>query len=164
MERSNVQMILGNHEYMCLATLGSNPKIGARRMWQENGGGPTWQSLVYGDTKQNRQKILSFLESLPDFMDVEINGRKFHLVHGTPAGTKHDRIWGRPEPDSEPPFSDTTVIVGHTPTAFMYDTKGEPLQIWHGNGIIDIDCGCGSQSSRRRLACLRLNDMKEFYV
>ena len=37
--------------------------------------------------------------------------------------------------------------------------------IMHGNGIIDIDCGCGHQkTAHRRLACLRLDDMAEFYV
>ena len=34
-----------------------------------------------------------------------------------------------------------------------------------GDGIIDIDCGCGNRNAaHRRLACLRLDDMAEFYV
>ena len=33
------------------------------------------------------------------------------------------------------------------------------------HNIIDIDCGCGNlRSEHRRLACLRLDDMAEFYV
>lgn len=41
----------------------------------------------------------------------------------------------------------------------------EEHRIWHGNNIIDIDCGCGNlRSEHRRLACLRLDDMAEFYV
>lgn len=41
----------------------------------------------------------------------------------------------------------------------------EDYSIWHGNGIIDIDCGCGNLNApHRRLACLRLDDMAEFYV
>ena len=38
------------------------------------------------------------------------------------------------------------------------------IHIWHGNGIIDIDCGCGHETELRRLACLRLDDMTEFYI
>ena len=35
----------------------------------------------------------------------------------------------------------------------------------HRDNIIDIDCGCGNlRSEHRRLACLRLDDMAEFYV
>ena len=33
-----------------------------------------------------------------------------------------------------------------------------------GIGLIVIDCGCGSGYELRRLACLRLDDMEEFYV
>ena len=40
----------------------------------------------------------------------------------------------------------------------------KPLEIFHAPGLIDIDCGCGSGYELRRLACLRLDDMKEFYV
>ena len=41
----------------------------------------------------------------------------------------------------------------------------EEHRIWHGNNIIDIDCGCGNlRSEHRRLACLRLDDMADFYV
>ena len=39
----------------------------------------------------------------------------------------------------------------------------EDSSIWHGNGIIDIDCG-NLNAPHRRLACLRLDDMAEFYV
>ena len=48
-----------------------------------------------------------------------------------------------------------------------YLTKkfNEPYQIFHGKGFICIDCGCGNLTNPyRRLACLRLEDMAEFYV
>lgn len=37
----------------------------------------------------------------------------------------------------------------------------KPMRIYHGNRMIGIDCGCAYKSGR--LACLRLDDMKEFY-
>ena len=35
------------------------------------------------------------------------------------------------------------------------------MRIYHGSGRIGIDCGCAYPEGR--LACLRLDDMKEFY-
>ena len=41
--------------------------------------------------------------------------------------------------------------------------------VWHGNHLIGIDCGSGfpinenAYLEKGRLACLRLDDMKEFY-
>ena len=164
MSRPNIHMILGNHESMCLAAIGPNNQIGAMQLWEQNGGRITRSDLL-GKFKSRKKEILDFMAELPDFIDLEIaDGKKFHLVHGCPAANKHDRIWGRPNPDAERPFDDATVIVGHTPTVFLNGDDGQPLRIWHGNGIIDIDCGCGSESKLRRLACLRLEDLAEFYV
>ena len=60
---------------------------------------------------------------------------------------------------------DTICIVGHTPTIFLTGQMDVDSSIWHGNRIIDIDCGCGNLNApHRRLACLRLDDMAEFYV
>ena len=66
---------------------------------------------------------------------------------------------------SASPSPDTICIVGHTPTVFLTGRTDEDCSIWHGNGILDIDCGCGNLNApHRRLACLRLDDMAEFYV
>ena len=164
MERPNVKMLLGNHEYMCLATLGPNNEIGMRDVWQHNGGGVTYNDLMYTRPVKDRMKVLRYIESLPDHLDIEVNGRAFHLVHGYPGDNLHDRIWGRPDPYAGAPVDGATVIVGHTPTAYLAGDHGEPLRIWHRNGIIDIDCGCGNKTEKRRLACLRLDDMEEFYI
>ena len=40
----------------------------------------------------------------------------------------------------------------------------EHAVLYFGNGLIDIDCGCGNKTELRRLACLRLDDLKEFYI
>ena len=94
-----------------------------------------------------------------------MGGQRFHLVHGYPGEGHETRIWGRVEPDNRSPFPDTICIVGHTPTVFLTDGHDEDFSIWHGDGILDIDCGCGGmKAAHRRLACLRLDDMAEFYV
>ena len=50
-------------------------------------------------------------------------------------------------------------MFGHTPTNHFQNA--EPMSIWKGDNAIGIDCGCGYDHGR--LACLRLDDMKEFY-
>jgi len=164
MTRPNVRLIRGNHEEMCLAALGPDNMLGARQLWQSNGGSATRRDLLYRRGSAERAAILRYLRAAPDHVDVEVKGRRFHLVHGFPGADSHTRLWGRPEANTPAPIPGVTVIVGHTPTAYLQNLPGQPLRIWHGDGIIDIDCGCGNHTDLRRLACLRLDDMKEFYI
>jgi len=167
MSRGNVTLLLGNHEEMMLATLGSNNIAGARQLWQQNGGSCTYRDLLYHRTQTERKAILQFVQALPDHLDIEVGGRKFHLVHAYPGSTREVRLWERPAPDTPAPLPGTTVIIGHTPTCFLNGDDlldPTPFRIWYGDGIIDIDCGCGNQTGKRRLACLRLDDMAEFYT
>lgn len=167
MSRKNCIMLKGNHEEMCLGTLGPNSVFGYRTMWQQNGGRSTRHELLYCRTREERMAIIKFLDSLPEHLEVEVNGRTFYLVHGAPISGGDGPLWERVMPDSKSPFPDKTVIVGHTQTCYLKGEGGHPttpMTIWHGDGIIDIDCGCGNQTPHRRLACLRLEDMAEFYV
>ena len=67
-----------------------------------------------------------------------------------------------------PPLPGYVVVFGHTPTVeFRNETT---LKIWAGEHFIAIDCGSGFPDgidpwycAQGRLACLRLDDMKEFY-
>ncbi len=164
MTTPNMVMILGNHEQMCLDTLGPNSIFGSRQLWTQNGGSKTYRELMYITQPPERRKIINFLLKLPDHLNIEVDGRKFHLVHGMPADNSEDRIWERPNPDSPAPIDGIIAIIGHTPTPYLTGNWNDPFTIWYGNGIIDIDCGCGNPIENRRLACLRLDDMKEFYV
>ena len=62
----------------------------------------------------------------------------------------------------------TKMIFGHTPTALFTDPAPDGrCRIWHGGHghLIDIDCGCAVREPRyAMLGCLRLDDLKEFYV
>lgn len=165
METPNMTMLLGNHEQMCLSTLGPHNEFGARALWRQNGGMTTYRELLYHRTPQERNRILWFLSHLPDYLELTVGNQKFHLVHGFPGEDHDTRIWGRVETDSKSPYLNTICIVGHTPTIFLTGNLDNDYSIWHGDGIIDIDCGCGSRKAEhRRLACLRLDDMAEFYV
>lgn len=160
----NMFMLLGNHEQMCLDTLGPNSVYGNRRLWLENGGSNTYRELLYVCSLAERSRIIHFLSTLPDHFDVEVGDSKFHLVHAMPSDDPDDRIWRRPKPDDPPYFEDRIAVVGHTPTCYMSGDMESPFAVWHGNGLIDIDCGCGNKTELRRLACLRLDDLKEFYI
>ena len=164
MDRPNIIMLLGNHEKMCLDTLGPYSVYGSRALWLQNGGSGTYRELLYVCSRDERQKILRFLSELPDYLDICVNGQQFHLVHGFPSEDPEVRIWERPEAGTPDPIENSIAIIGHTPTCYLTDNFGEPFRIWHGDGIIDIDCGCGNKTEHRRLACLRLDDMQEFYV
>ena len=162
----NIIMLLGNHEDMCLKTLGPHSEYGARDLWRSNGGSCTYREMVYHTTPIGRQQILDFLSSLPRSVDITVGKRKFHLVHGWPSEDEEEMIWARPHDHLGRTWpSDVTAIIGHTPTIYMKkQDDGLPFGIHHGNGFIMIDCGCGNTTNRRRLACLRLDDMKEYYV
>ena len=109
---------------------------------------------------------------MPYNIDVEVNGVKYKLVHASPLEnftTSHYyssryrskaefAIWERWN-ETMPVPEGYVMIFGHTPTIhFHYE---EPLRIWKSDEAIGIDCGCGYADGR--LACLRLDDMKEFY-
>lgn len=160
----NIHLLLGNHEQMCVDTMGRSHKVGAKALWLCNGGGPTYAALMYGCTPRERRELLDAMADLPDHMDIEVVGRPFHLVHGFPGNNTHDRIWERPLASSPAPLPGRIVILGHTPTCFLTGNRETPCSIWYGNGIIDIDCGCGDTGPTARLACLRLEDMAEFYI
>lgn len=110
----NMFMLLGNHEQMCLDTLGPNSVYGSRRLWLENGGSNTYRELLYVCSLAERSRIIHFLSTLPDHFDVEVGDRKFHLVHAMPSDDPDDRIWRRPKPDDPPYFEDRIAVVGHT--------------------------------------------------
>lgn len=164
MAAPNINMLRGNHEQMCLDTLGTCSVYGGRTLWRQNGGRVTYRELLYVCPKEERMRILRFLSTLPDHLEINVGGRRFYLVHGFPSDDPEGRIWDRPTVDAEAPMADCTVLIGHTPTCCLTGNFEEPFKIWYGDGIVDIDCGCGNQTEYRRLACLRLGDMQEFYV
>ena len=170
MRRPNIKFIIGNHEQMMLDSFWSGNDYDARRLWTYNGGGVTYRTMVYKMPTEERLQILRFIQESPDFIEIEVNGQQYHIVHGMPSHDRTTRLWDRPEPPpKEPPLPGKICIVGHTSTYWLnmyreHYRENTPLEIFHAPGLICIDCGCGSGYALRRLACLRLDDMKEFYV
>lgn len=187
MSAPNMKMLLGNHEYMMLRALGEpydktdwqsvcDPE-NCLALWYRNGGGVTHPHLKH-IRKELRREIYAYLKSLPLNIDIRVNGKEYKLVHGAPAdqfefytehytSQTHFSVWKRWQ-DTDLLPDGYTMIFGHTPTRHFQ--SNHPMCIYYGQGKIGIDCGSGYPEdpdyelhSYGRLACLRLDDMKEYY-
>lgn len=176
MASRNIELLMGNHEYMCMMSLGREPDPVERQRWNANGNRPTVAAFYQLD-RNTQRRLVRFLESLPFHMDIKVNGKRFYLVHGFPRRDAYDELWGRPGLDEPNPIGDCQLIIGHTPVLnlirgsdarYTYANdlmnRGDHLRICHAPGFIDIDCACGHSLPIRALACLRLEDMEEFYT
>lgn len=184
MAMPNAKVLLGNHEYMMLQTLGqpypgevqANPEE-SRFLWYRNGGEVThryWKHI----RKTLRAEVIAYLHSLPLSFDVTVGGTNYKLVHGsvqedyTEPGGKyksptHYAVWKRLEKEDMQPRAEVTVF-GHTPT--KHYRYADPLEVYFSEHYIGIDCGSGYPdrpedefSPQGRLACLRLDDQMVFY-
>ena len=184
MAMPNAKLLLGNHEYMMLQVMDPETICGmddveqykALPRWYRNGGEVTKKALE-ALPEEAREAIISFVRNLPLSFEVEIRGQVFRLIHAAPlalysryrwnyrSGTEF-AVWYR-WPIEEPlPFDTRAFYVsGHTPTC-LYDLRKSPQEIYFRRNRIGIDCGAGfddDETPRGRLACLRLDDLKEFY-
>lgn len=188
MAMPNVKMLLGNHEYMMLDALYYPPpsdilprRVGYYRerimsRWYRNGGDIT-HGYLKRIPKTIRKEIFEYLDKLPVNIEITVNDKQYVLTHAAPVEL-YSRVWHKHENEKEfavwqrfenfVELDNKTVIFGHTPT-YRYNFEN-PMQIWNAGGWIGIDCGCmypdeGDPWSDvyGRLACLRLDDMKEFY-
>lgn len=167
MKRDNIHLLLGNHEYMCRRCYAPDATVVDRTLWSQNGNAPTVEALGRLDSK-HLDRVLTYLQSLPSHQCVKVGRRNFYLVHGYPGKDVHEEVWKRPAPDEENPLPEYRVIIGHTPVNHLYHERNDQsidhLSIYHGKGYICVDCGCGHSFRNRALACLRLEDMAEFYT
>ena len=92
MKTPNMKMLIGNHEYMMLRAIGhctdaaderENMNYKQFRLWYRNGGEITHNYLKHL-RKEFRAEIFEFLQTLPANIDIEVNGKQYKLVHGSP--------------------------------------------------------------------------------
>ena len=163
--KPNVTVLLGNHERMMLDALTRPDPDGAfLRHWYRNGGDITHARLKHC-THAYREETFDIIRRLAVNIDITCNGVNYLLVHGGPIGYRHkyddpvkDSIWMRLEVGGPLPEG-KTVIFGHTPTDHYQ--PGLPMRIFYALQMIGVDCGAAYPEGR--LACLRLDDMQEFY-
>lgn len=183
MLQPNMELILGNHEALLLASSFAfeeitdrsvealtAEKLNAFSVWTANGGDVTAKQLgeINRSDPERVQAILEFLQDAPLYETLSVGGREYILCHSGLGNfhpnkkiseySAHDLLWTRPALEDEY-YKGKTVIFGHTPTFFFGEAyRGRALK---RDTFIDIDCGAGSGFS----PCLfRLEDGKEFYL
>ena len=176
--RFNVIPIVGDHDLRSLKLLseldkmlkGSAPDpetVTEMTEWIRDGGQKTMEGFKSLDDDM-KEGVLEYLTDMTLYEEVTVRGRKYLLVHAGIADFDPDTPLEDYMPEdfiSEPIdlereyFDDVTVIAGHVPT---YEIEGaDKGQIFYGEGSIIIDCGAAFDEP---LACLRLDDGKEFYI
>lgn len=166
----NITLLKGNHEKMYEDAF----ETGDYTLWHYNGGQITHLNLIKSGLDKEQQ-VYNYIKKLDYIIIVD----KFILVH---AGVfypdnhnelelkeflKHQHedycLWSRENIYYEESYKDYTVICGHTPVQSILNNYNNP-KILKRAGTIYIDCGCCFETINGKLACLRLDDMQEFYV
>ncbi len=167
----NTTLLLGNHEYMMIEALRHLDDDLALMQWWRNGCEETFRRF-FDLGPQAREELLLYLEGLPVQLEVEIGERKAILVHAAPTELyepgrwKDERefaVWQRIPMTPSPLLPDRWIIIGHTPTVYAQRVRWPRMRIAHGDGVIDLDCGCAFPDHGGQLGCLRLEDMTEYY-
>lgn len=120
-------------------------------------------------------ELLDFMIQSPFEEEVIVNGKKYILVHAGKRKTKDnfDILYNMFIRDdfymNKTDFKDATIIFGHTTTRDIkikkYNSLEIPYTIWYDDKHKDKICiDCGASYPNGQLACLRLDDMQEFYV
>lgn len=177
MRRGNAVCLLGNHEDMFRV---SARGYGKRLRWSEreayrrsfrnwtlrNGGQITWDAWT-SLPERERQELLDWMESLPSWQELTVNGVDFLLSHagvGAWAPEKdlkscelYDFIWERMDYDRVY-YKDKLLVTGHTPTFFI--DRSRAGQIIMQNNHIALDCGAVYTGT---LGCLCLETLECCY-
>lgn len=167
MERDNVLTLLGNHELILYDTYIHDAQAVYHSLTEVR------ETLSEAEQKA----VLQWIEDMPECKLIKVGGKQFYLNHTQAVSPDYfkeeltDRMF--PEYSKYENYYNLTIkdiicIHGHIPTMEMRRWNGQPKDssIWKNKSgtIIDIDCGAGYPKEGGKLGCLRLNDMKEYYV
>lgn len=176
--RYNVYAIAGEHDYLAVRMLsgfekmlsdGQTPDadfIADMQAWVADGGQATLDAFRELDSEM-REGVIDYLSDLALYEEVRADGEDYVLVHAGIAGFEPGMSLEDCEPEvfmtepldlSKRLFKNKTVVVGHLP---MTEQNGGNGRIFFGNGCVNINCGVRDGGL---LGCLRLDDLKEFYV
>ncbi len=176
--RYNVYPIVGDHDLLALRMLsgfsrmlkdGDSPSadfISEMTAWCADGGDKTLAGFRELDDDM-KEGAIDYLSDMALFEEVSVGDKDYILVHaGFKDGCDINDLDSLVPQDlisesldlRKKYFEDKTVIVGHEPTT---EENGGDGRIFYGNGSINIDCG---NMRGGRLACLCLDDGREYYV
>lgn len=176
MGRPNVTVLRGNHDHTAWLML---RHVGMRvdssfaeqmgemcRLWMSDGGDVTWQG--YKKLKrEEKARVLHFLQSLPVYDEITLGNRRYFLAHTGPDPQKIQQLEDCTLMDfllgeidyNQPYFPDRYFVSGHTPTGLI--DPAYTGRIYRKNGHIAVDCGAVFGEA---LGCLCLDTGEEFYV
>lgn len=183
MNRFNVYPIMGNHDCAAVNILKKmsveitadnySSYIDADMLnemieWLSEGGDTTFEEFVKLDNAKRRE-IIEYIEEFPLCEVIDVGQYTFILVHAGLGNFRKDKklkeytpyelMMMRTDPDDDY-FDDKSVYVvsGHTPVR-LFTEKNE---IFINKNNIMIDCGACFKNGR--LACLCLENMRQFYA
>ena len=194
MNEPNIHFILGNHEFMMLNGVALDGSASANYeklpgkdadIWiYGNGGNKTYYK--YKLLKKNeRLKILEWLQSCPLSTKVEVNKTVYLLTHSffkedkidipyrdIDYQTAFEIVWNSPfrrdvyaDPSEYARYMPWKFVIGHVPI-YRANPEYRELAPFITQNIIDIDGGCANRDSvgsdKRGGILLRLEDMQAF--
>lgn len=181
-DQGNILLLKGNHEYLCERYLEGSVSA---KTWEACGGKYTIQE-VNDLTEEAGKRLYHYLKQLPLYLSVKVKGTEYFLTHSgfhaeycikneeglvnieasVKMAIKQDQESYLFSDDihyiPESLKFDKKVIVGHHPTILLPDFA--TASVYYGKNYIDIDTGNDRREEGGRMACLRLDDGKEFYV
>lgn len=157
--------------------------------WLNHGGEPTLEQYRL-QTKSMQKNLLEFLQNIPEYKIINVNNQWYLLIHAglfipranlelkslinANIEAQELHLYVREEFWNSPIYLEDgmKMIVGHTSTRYIPDIKStiskdnkkrcKENRIYMDPNVIGIDCGAHLKTGK--LACLRLDDMKEFYI
>ncbi len=170
MAAGNMQMILGNHEYMMLNVVNAPEEADLRSnmiLWFYNGGEVTLQAFRKLP-QEERERIVDYLEGLPLNLTLHAGGQDWLLVHGAPEAsyTADDAeyedarmyaVWKRLDPFGENGFPDRIILCGHTPVIHFRNRL--PMEVVRHGNVVCMDCGCAFDEGRLACLCLETGEV-----
>lgn len=186
MNRPNIYPLMGNHEALFLRCAEQiSPQATTETFfaqyfpaihevctpWLQNGGEVTLMQYLSLSSAQ-RELILQYLTEFSLYEQCVVEGVPYLLTHSglrnyekgkaLSAYTEDDFVNARPQPDTIYD-SEKVSVFGHTPTLSFLPAAAQ-AEVFFSETFINIDCGAVFSDAGGRLACLRLDDRKVFYV
>lgn len=193
MKQDNMDLIIGNHEFLMLNSVKSDGRAICNgkdsELWLEyNGGMPTFKQYSSMEWSA-RRNLIKWLKNRYVIKTLDVNGRKFCLSHSyyyqryenkkvkdLSYNTVKDIVWPSvfynesliADPENERKIYmkyPYTFITGHVPVQLLVDN--DYFKPYVEGNLIDIDGGCaftGDETVNNGAIFLRLNDMKAYPI
>ncbi|MBQ4283755.1 MAG: fructose-bisphosphatase class III [Lachnospira sp.] len=172
---SNIVCLKGNHDDWLAKYIFERHQRGIKMPYFYN----TYVELLKSMNEKELLELTEWIEAMPLYVNVEVDGRQFQLVHAQASSQPEKESKGFFLMDGEGYYDflrngieGVISVVGHYPTmrilkefSLAVPTKA---QIWINDpgNVYVIDCGNGyrKRGEGGRLGCLCLNDYREYYV